>query len=84
MASGASAAGGYELVHVNDPAGDAYTAAHLLAFDSVHGRWQQAVQANTDLPGNSQGFLVGTTPVSYTQEEGGATVVPLGGDPHRL
>ena len=26
---------GIELVHVNDPAGDARTAAHLLAFDSV-------------------------------------------------
>ena len=31
---------GIEIVHVNDPAGDAPTAAHLLAFDSVHGRWQ--------------------------------------------
>jgi glyceraldehyde 3-phosphate dehydrogenase len=35
---------GVELVHVNDCAGDAQTAAHLLAFDSVHGRWQQAVR----------------------------------------
>ena len=34
---------GIELVHVNDPAGDAHAAAHLLAFDSVHGRWHQAV-----------------------------------------
>jgi glyceraldehyde 3-phosphate dehydrogenase len=58
---------GIELVHVNDPGGDAAAAAHLLAFDSVHGRWQEAVQANTDSPDHSQGFLVGTTPVSYTQ-----------------
>ncbi|MEQ9530416.1 MAG: glyceraldehyde 3-phosphate dehydrogenase NAD-binding domain-containing protein, partial [Haliea sp.] len=28
-----------EFVHVNDPAGDATTLAHLLTFDSVHGRW---------------------------------------------
>ena len=62
-------AGGYELVHVNDPAGDAAAAAHLLAFDSVHGRWQQAVQANT------QGLLVGTTPVSWSQEKD-PTAVP--------
>ena len=58
---------GIEIVQVNDPAGDAPTAAHLLAFDSVHGRWQEAVQANTNSPDNSQGFLVGTTPVSYSQ-----------------
>jgi glyceraldehyde 3-phosphate dehydrogenase len=53
---------GIELVHVNDAGGDAHTAAHLLAFDSVHGRWPQAVQ------GNTRGFFVGSQPVSYTQE----------------
>ena len=60
---------GIELVHVNDPGGDAQAAAHLLAFDSVHGRWQQAVQANSEMPGNRHGFLVGTNPVSYSQEK---------------
>jgi len=29
-----------EIVKINDPAGDAATLAHLLNFDSVHGRWQ--------------------------------------------
>ncbi|MCJ0973556.1 ArsJ-associated glyceraldehyde-3-phosphate dehydrogenase [Pseudomonas sp. PS1] len=29
-----------EFVQINDPAGDAATHAHLLNFDSVHGRWQ--------------------------------------------
>jgi len=53
---------GIEIVHVNDCGGDATTAAHLLAFDSVHGRWPQAVQANT------HGFVVGTTPIAYSQE----------------
>ncbi len=28
-----------EFVHINDPAGDAKTFAHLLNFDSVHGQW---------------------------------------------
>ncbi|MFM9048096.1 MAG: ArsJ-associated glyceraldehyde-3-phosphate dehydrogenase [Cyanobium sp.] len=60
---------GIELVHVNEAAGDAPTAAHLLAFDSVHGRWPQAVQANT------RGFFVGTTPVSFSQEKD-PTAVP--------
>ena len=36
---------GISLRHVNDPAGDAATAAHLLAFDSVHGRWHHPVKA---------------------------------------
>ncbi len=29
----------FEFVHINDPAGDAATFAHLVNFDSVHGRW---------------------------------------------
>ncbi|MEZ5537414.1 MAG: ArsJ-associated glyceraldehyde-3-phosphate dehydrogenase [Thiolinea sp.] len=29
-----------EFVQINDPAGDAATHAHLVNFDSVHGRWQ--------------------------------------------
>ncbi|MBE8167693.1 MAG: ArsJ-associated glyceraldehyde-3-phosphate dehydrogenase [Shewanella sp.] len=33
----------FEFVHINDPAGDAATFAHLLKFDSVHGRWKHAV-----------------------------------------
>lgn len=35
-----------EFVQINDPAADAATLAHLLNFDSVHGRWQY--QANSD------------------------------------
>ncbi|HBX57222.1 MAG TPA: type I glyceraldehyde-3-phosphate dehydrogenase [Pseudomonas sp.] len=34
-----------EFVQINDPAGDAATHAHLLNFDSVHGRWQHAARA---------------------------------------
>ncbi len=33
------------FVQINDPAGDAATHAHLLNFDSVHGRWQHEAQA---------------------------------------
>ncbi|MFT5808941.1 MAG: glyceraldehyde 3-phosphate dehydrogenase [Moritella dasanensis] len=29
-----------EIVQINDPAGNAETLAHLLNFDSIHGRWQ--------------------------------------------
>ncbi|MCE9779704.1 ArsJ-associated glyceraldehyde-3-phosphate dehydrogenase [Shewanella algae] len=33
-----------EFVQINDPAGDAATLAHLLEFDSVHGRWPHPVK----------------------------------------
>ncbi|WP_298577986.1 ArsJ-associated glyceraldehyde-3-phosphate dehydrogenase [uncultured Luteimonas sp.] len=37
-----------EFVHVNDPAGDPATLAHLLEFDSVHSRWDRAIGADGD------------------------------------
>ncbi|MSW50824.1 MAG: ArsJ-associated glyceraldehyde-3-phosphate dehydrogenase [Actinobacteria bacterium] len=37
-----------EVVHVNEIAGDAATAAHLLEFDSVHGRWRRDIGADGD------------------------------------
>lgn len=35
-----------EFVQINDPAGDAVTHAHLLNFDSVHGRWNHQAEAH--------------------------------------
>ncbi|NIB39291.1 ArsJ-associated glyceraldehyde-3-phosphate dehydrogenase [Pseudomaricurvus alkylphenolicus] len=37
-----------EIVHINEKAGDAATAAHLLQFDSVHGQWNREVRADDD------------------------------------
>ncbi len=37
-----------EFVHINDPAGDTATLAHLLTFDSVHGRWLHEAVAEGD------------------------------------
>ncbi|WP_273525974.1 ArsJ-associated glyceraldehyde-3-phosphate dehydrogenase [Pseudomonas sp.] len=37
-----------EFVQINDPAGDAATHAHLLNFDSVHGRWQHEASSDGD------------------------------------
>ncbi len=53
---------GIALVHVNDPGGDAAAAAHLLEFDSVHGRWPQAVEAG------GPGFLVAGQSVGYSRQ----------------
>ena len=37
-----------EVVQINEIAGDAATAAHLLNFDSVQGRWQHEALADGD------------------------------------
>ncbi|GIU08259.1 glyceraldehyde-3-phosphate dehydrogenase [Shewanella sp. c952] len=37
-----------EFVQINDPAGDAATLAHLLTFDSIHGRWSEEATADGD------------------------------------
>ncbi len=48
--SSATGIGDFEFIHINDPAGDAVTLAHLLNFDSVHGRFSDAT-AKGDVPG---------------------------------
>ncbi|MFP5425071.1 MAG: ArsJ-associated glyceraldehyde-3-phosphate dehydrogenase [Gammaproteobacteria bacterium] len=35
----------FEFVQINDPAGDAEAHAHLINFDSVHGRWHRETRA---------------------------------------
>ncbi len=37
-----------EFVHINEIAGDAACQAHLLEFDSVHGRWPHDIKATLD------------------------------------
>ncbi|SEJ04726.1 glyceraldehyde-3-phosphate dehydrogenase (NAD+) [Azotobacter beijerinckii] len=37
-----------EFVRINDPAADATTHAHLLNFDSVHGRWRHEAGSDGD------------------------------------
>ena len=37
-----------EFIRINDPAGDASTHAHLLNFDSVHGRWHHEAGSDGD------------------------------------
>lgn len=53
----------FQVVHVNDVAGNAETAAHLLAFDSIHGRWDPEVTATAG------GFEVGGRSVGFGQVE---------------
>jgi len=53
----------YEIVHINEISGDSATMAHLLEFDSVHGRWGREPTAD-----DSGIFLDGKT-VSYSSEK---------------
>ncbi len=59
---GAWGDGRVEVVHVNEPGCDAETSAHLLAFDSIHGRWAPAVSASGDE------LVIGERHIGYTRE----------------
>ncbi|GIX30567.1 MAG: glyceraldehyde-3-phosphate dehydrogenase [Porticoccaceae bacterium] len=37
-----------EIARINDPGGDAAVLAHLLNFDSIHGRWRHEARAEGD------------------------------------
>ncbi|MEO1402669.1 MAG: ArsJ-associated glyceraldehyde-3-phosphate dehydrogenase [Cyanobacteria bacterium J06635_1] len=50
-----------EFVHVNELKGGTAAAAHLLKFDSVHGRWQPEVEAAGD-----EKFLIDGQPLSFS------------------
>jgi glyceraldehyde 3-phosphate dehydrogenase len=49
------------FTHVNELAGDAESAAHLLTFDSVHGRWSE------DVHGEGEVLRVNGTTLGYSQ-----------------
>ncbi len=54
-----------EIVHINEIRGDAACHAHLLEFDSVHGRWRHDVSAREDaivVDGREIGFSMGAEP----------------------
>jgi glyceraldehyde 3-phosphate dehydrogenase len=38
----------HNIIHINETAGDVKTAAHLLEFDSVHGRWTDEIHIEND------------------------------------
>ncbi len=49
-----------DFVQINDPGGDPATHAHLLNFDSVHGRWQHEASSEGDC------LLIGGTRIPLT------------------
>ena len=51
-----------DITHINDPLGDAKGAAHLLEFDSVHGRWNKAISVE------QVNLRIESQPISFSQE----------------
>lgn len=56
------------FMRINDPSADAATFAHLLNFDSVHGRWEHEARADGDA------LVIGERRIAFTRnKELGAT-----------
>lgn len=67
-----------EFVHINEIKGGAIAAAHLLKFDSVHGRWGPEVEAVDDrvwIDGKSLSFSESAQPGDVPWEDLGVDLV---------
>jgi glyceraldehyde 3-phosphate dehydrogenase len=67
-----------ELVHVNEPNADAATAAHLLEFDTVHGRYPGVVStdgADIEIDGQSVTFTSNSTPADIPWQASNVDIV---------
>jgi glyceraldehyde 3-phosphate dehydrogenase len=64
----------FAFTHINELHGDASTAAHLLTFDSIHGRWSEDVHGDDDV------LTVSGTALGYSNaaEPGGVPWGELG------
>jgi glyceraldehyde 3-phosphate dehydrogenase len=51
-----------KIVHINEVKGGSVAAAHLLKFDSVHGRWAPEVEAT-----GRDRLLIDNTPLSFSE-----------------
>ncbi|MEO1016534.1 MAG: ArsJ-associated glyceraldehyde-3-phosphate dehydrogenase [Pseudomonadota bacterium] len=51
-----------DITHINEPSGGVATAAHLLAFDSVQGRWR------ADIRGDGSALRIGDRGLSFSAE----------------
>jgi glyceraldehyde 3-phosphate dehydrogenase len=68
----------FEIAHINEVKGGPETAAHLLEFDSVHGRWQrdiQVVDGSLVIDGRTAGFSAEKAPGDVPWGERGVDIV---------
>ncbi len=70
-----------EIVQINDPAGDAATLAHLMNFDSVHGRWghEAAAEDSTMTVGNQRIAVTANKAINDTDWSGCDLVIEASG-----
>jgi glyceraldehyde 3-phosphate dehydrogenase len=67
-----------ELVHLNEPFADVATAAHLLEFDTVHGRYEGSVDVRDDrleIDGSPVGYSEVTAPGDVAWEAADVDIV---------
>ena len=67
-----------DVVHLNEIKGGAMTTAHLLEFDSVHGRWHADIKADEKsitIDGKRLGFTEGATPGDVAWGDLGCDIV---------
>lgn len=68
----------FEIVHINEIKGGAECAAHLLEFDSVHGRWDQQIgfdETSMSIDGKHIGFSEHKTPGEVPWDDLGVDIV---------
>lgn len=66
------------FVHINEIKGGAETAAHLLEFDSVHGRWSRSIHgagASLTIDGRPLGFTAEPSPSDVPWDQAGVDIV---------
>jgi glyceraldehyde 3-phosphate dehydrogenase len=59
------------FAHINELKGDAATSAHLLTFDSVHGRWPH------DVHGEGDTLVIDEVGISYSSYAGRGSLARL-------
>ncbi|WP_027715318.1 ArsJ-associated glyceraldehyde-3-phosphate dehydrogenase [Desulfuromonas sp. TF] len=67
-----------EIVHINEVKGGAQCAAHLLEFDSVHGRWNREIRAEGSvviIDGSAIGFSEYKSPGEVPWDDLGVDIV---------
>lgn len=68
-----------DVVHLNETGGGAEAIAHLLEFDSVHGRWRESISAtgtaHIEVAGTRLGFSAGQRPEEVPWSTLGCDVV---------
>lgn len=68
----------FSITHINELNGTAETAAHLLEYDTVHGRWQKNIHCGKDCLHIDEapiGFSQGPTPADIPWDDHGIDIV---------